>query len=88
MTTKLPQGVAVWIDVLGQVFRDGEFIFLSKPNGLALTHDQLDERDKTIARAAYLRGRSLLVNDGHIETLDDYLQSEEFKKLIGDTSGK
>lgn len=105
------KGIRVWIDAStvesGLSFevypeQQGGFCY-SKYN--LLTDQQLAERDKEIARAAFERGRALnyvvreetrnpsgdkfsiyeeFVQKSSPETADDYLQSEEFKKLVGE----
>jgi len=59
-----------------------------------ITDQQLAERDKAIARAAFEAGRKwdtqkfnlydLQTHEGYShDSADDYLQSEQFKKLVG-----
>jgi len=86
---KLPEGVPVMID-------DGYEVYsltlidlrYEKPNGTAYTFEQLADREKAIARAAYSKGRSMayaeIETGGALMSADDYLQSEEFKKLVGE----
>lgn len=63
---RLPEGVPVYINKPNV----GEF------NGTAMTYVDRLERDKAIARAAFIQARQRQWQ------ADDYLNSEEFKKLI------
>lgn len=91
MTTKLPEGVPVFIDTENKVCNCWLFDELEQINGTALTHEQLAERDKAIARAAFLAARREVTDEARglydswdYQSADDYLQSEEFKKLVGE----
>ncbi len=85
MTTKLPQGVAVRI----RTHRSTQFVnnrtLAGVPNGLAFTFDQLADRDKAIARAAYIQGhrQGFKRIDSETSAADDYLASPEYKTLTG-----
>ncbi len=78
MTTKLPQGVAVHI----RKVKNSDLIIVCEAGqileikGQAFTFEQLAERDQAIARAAFIAARERQWQ------ADDYLQSEQFLKLI------
>lgn len=84
MTSKLPEGVPVLMYKRTQ----DEIIVIqhnTEPNGTAMTYADRLERDKAIARAAFLEARKeVLTEDGiyvHTVDIDEYLQSERFKEL-------
>lgn len=89
MTTKTPEGVTVFIDT---DFYNSVGFVVEGANGLAFTHEQLAERDRAIARAAWeasAKASAVYFAEQGITCtvtapVDDYLQSEEFKELTKD----
>jgi len=85
MTTKLPEGVPVFVDIFGIRNVDDKGL---RPNGTAMTYTDRLERDKAIARAAFEAARREVTDEARglydswdYQSADDYLQSEEFKEL-------
>lgn len=83
--SKLPEGVPVFIAKDGWIFNSKTTT--NKPNGIAYTFEQLAELKEAIARAAFFAGVKSRHDYRHeivFQTADDYLQSEQFKKLVGE----
>jgi hypothetical protein len=87
---RLPEGVPVYSDPIDDKADSGIVWYKTKGNEfekpyLLFTFEQLAERDKVIARAAFEVGRvqGILLFETMADpiTADDYLQSEEFKEL-------
>jgi hypothetical protein len=81
MTSKLPEGIPVYINPHGLVWTAD--VPVHQHNGIAFTFKQLSERDRAIARAAWdARSRDMIVECDNPVPIDDYLQSDEFLSLI------
>jgi hypothetical protein len=85
MESKLPEGHLITINESMRIYPRAD------PTGVYFTHEQLAERDRAIARQAFEAGQQSVkccnLDAGcgsYSKETDDYLQSDEFKKLIGE----